>query len=132
MTENTFWTSLRKKLVPRIYALKLNLRFAAGIPDVWLSGRYGDLWLELKYVKTLSPVTDPTKLLSALQQEWLKRRYAEGRSVGLVVGSADGHLFFPGLSWQVLVSREKWIQTGMSTKETAEKLIDMVGCIEVM
>lgn len=127
MTENTFWQSLRKKLVPRVYALKLNLRFAAGIPDVWLSGSEQDLWIELKYMSTLPPVTDPTKLLSILQQEWLKSRYKEGRSVGVLVGSSEGHLYFHGLSWQCLVSREKWIQSSKTTKEIAWDLIDILG-----
>jgi len=127
MTENTFWTALRKKLVPRVYALKLNLRFVAGVPDCWLSGSKEDLWLELKYVKTLPPIVDPTKLLTVLQQQWLIQRHNEGRSVGALIGSSDGHLFFPSLSWQRSVSREKWIQSGMTTKEAAELLIERVG-----
>jgi hypothetical protein len=127
MTENTFWKSLRKKLVPRVYALKLNLRFAAGVPDVYLSGMEQDLWMENKYLQTLPPVVDPTKLLSTLQQEWLVRRYEEGRRVGVLIGSSDGHLYFHGLSWQCLVSREKWIQSSKKTKEIAEDLIDMLG-----
>ncbi len=128
MTENGFWQSLRKKLVPRIYALKLNLRFVAGVPDCWLSGSKEDLWLELKYVKTLPPIVDPTKLLSVLQQQWLIGRHNEGRCVGALIGSSAGHLFFPGLSWQdAMVPRERWIQTGMTTKKVAELLIKRVG-----
>lgn len=127
MTENTFWQSLRKKLVPRIYALKLNLRFIAGVPDCWLSGSESDLWLELKYVSTLPPVVNPTLLLSVLQKEWLVSRYNEGRHVGVLIGSSDGHIYFPGLSWQCTVSREKWIQSGLKTKEMAEILIEIVG-----
>ena len=127
MTETTFWQALRKKLYPRVYAMKLNLRFMAGVPDVWLSGSEDDLWVELKYMSTLPPVVDPTKLLSTLQQEWLTSRYAEGRCVGVLIGSPDGHLYFHGLSWQCVVSREKWIQTGKKTNEIAEDLIDMLG-----
>ena len=127
MTEHTFWQSLRKMLVPRVYALKLNLRFIAGIPDVWLSGMEQDLWLELKYIPRLPPVVDPTKLLTILQMEWLKRRYAEGRYVGVLIGSSDGHLFFPGLSWQTSMSRGKWIQSGMKTRAIAEHLIELLG-----
>ena len=133
MTETNFWQALRKKLVPRVYALKLNLRFMAGVPDCWLSGSEQDLWLELKYVSTLPPIVDPTKLLTTLQQQWLSARWAEGRHVGALIGSSDGHLYFPGLSWQSSVSREKFIQSGMTTKETAEMLIEMlgdVGCLQ--
>lgn len=127
MTENTFWQALRKKLVPRVYALKLNLRFAAGVPDCWLSGSEQDLWIELKYLQKLPPVVDPTKLLSALQQEWIKERFDEGRWVGVVIGSSQGHLFFPGLSWQDTVSREQFIQSAKKTGDLAEELIEMLG-----
>jgi len=127
MTETSFWQSLRKKLVPRVYALKLNLRFVAGVPDCWLSGSEEDLWLELKYVQKLPPIVDSTKLLTALQQQWLAERYAEGRRVGALIGSSDGHLFFSGLSWQKPISREKWIQTGMTTKEMADFLVERLG-----
>lgn len=128
MTENTFWQSLRKKLVPRVYALKLNLRFVAGIPDAWLSGNLEDLWIELKYMQVLPPVIVPETLLSVLQQEWLKARHAEGRNVGVVIGSSDGHLYFPSLSWLgVSISRGDWILRGRKTNEIAEELIKIVG-----
>jgi hypothetical protein len=127
MTENTFWQALRKKLVPRVYALKLNLRFAAGVPDAWLSGSEQDLWLENKYLQKLPPVVNVESLLSELQKNWLIKRHEEGRFVGVLVGSSDGHLYFHGLSWQSQVSREKWIQSSKTTKEIAEELIDLLG-----
>jgi hypothetical protein len=130
MTENTFWQSLRKKLVPRIYALKLNISFTAGVPDAWLSGSQGDLWMENKYLQTLPPIVDPTKLLSVLQQQWLIRRYAEGRSVGVLIGSVDGHLYFHGLSWQEPVSRGTFQTKAKKTREIAEELIELVGEID--
>lgn len=131
MTENTFWQSLRRKLFPRIYALKLNLRFTAGVPDCWLSGRNQDLWLELKYIQDLPAVVVPKELLSTRQQEWLRLRYAEGRWVGVLIGSSNGHLYFPGLSWDALVvSKGKWIETSKTTKEMAQYLIDLVGEID--
>ena len=130
MTENTFWQSLRKKLVPRIYALKNQAGYVGGIPDCWLSGSQGDLWMENKYLQTVPPIVDPTKLLSALQQQWLLRRYAEGRSVGVLVGSVDGHLYFPGLSWQDAVSRGTFVTRAKKTAEIAEDLIELVGEID--
>lgn len=131
MTETTFWQSLRKKLVPRIYALKLNLRFTAGVPDCWLSGSKGDLWLELKYVKTLPPLVDPTKLLSMLQQQWLIQRHAEGRSVGVLIGSSDGHLYFPSLSWQSAIERTTFREKATNTGKIAEDLVALVGCVSI-
>jgi len=127
MTENTFWQALRKQLVPRVYALKLNLRFIAGVPDCWLSGSAEDLWVELKYVQTLPPMVDPTLLLSELQKAWLVSRYDEGRFVGVLVGSPEGHLYFPGLSWQQPLGREKFIQRAMKTKAIADMLVETLG-----
>lgn len=128
MTESSFWQALRKKLVPRVYALKINLRFVAGIPDAWLSGNLEDLWIELKYIQTLPPVIEPTELLSTLQQEWLKARHAEGRNVGVLIGSSDGHLYFPSLSWLgTSINREDWVMKGKKTNEIAEELIKFVG-----
>lgn len=127
MTETTFWQSLRKKLHPRVYALKLNLRFTAGVPDCWLSGSEDDLWLELKYLQQLPPIVDCTNLLTTLQQEWLKRRYAEGRNVGVLIGSTDGHVYFPGLSWQEPMTRGTFQQQAQTTKDVAEMLIGGLG-----
>jgi hypothetical protein len=127
MTENNFWKSLRKKLVPRVYALKLNVRYVAGIPDCWLSGKETDLWLELKYLKKVPPIVDPTKLLSTLQKAWLMSRHQEGRRVGVLIGSPDGHVYYPGLSWESSVSRGSFISQTMTTTEVANLLVDMLG-----
>lgn len=127
MTETTFWQSLRKKLVPRVYALKLNLRFTAGVPDCWLSGSEDDLWLELKYLQKVPPMVDPKALLSELQQDWLRKRYAEGRRVGVLIGSVDGHVYFPGLSWEEAMTRGTFTQQSQSTKDIAEMLIEGLG-----
>jgi hypothetical protein len=130
MTENSFWQSLRKKLNPRIYAMKNQAGYVGGIPDCWLSGSQGDLWMENKYLQSIPPVVDPTKLLSVLQQQWLIRRHAEGRSVGVLIGSCDGHLFLPGLSWQNSVSRGNFTMKAKKTAEIAEDLIELVGEID--
>ena len=127
MTENTFWQSLRKKLVPRIYAMKNQAGYVGGIPDCWLSGMEGDLWIENKYLQTVPPMVTPTKLLSVLQQQWLLRRHAEGRSVGVLIGSVDGHLYFPSLSWLSPMTRGAFLTQTKSTKEIAEQLIEIVG-----
>jgi hypothetical protein len=130
MTENSFWQSLRKKLTPRIYAMKNQAGYVGGIPDCWLSGSKGDLWVENKYLQTVPPVVTPTKLLSALQSQWLLRRHAEGRSVGVLVGSVDGHFFFPALSWQSPLTRQEFVMKSSKTGEIAEQLIEIVGEID--
>lgn len=127
LTENTFWQALRAKLVPHVYALKLNLRFVKGVPDCWLSGPKGDLWLELKYLKTVPPMVDPTTLLTVLQQQWLSERHKEGRSVGVLIGSPSGHLYFPSLSWQQPISREDFVARAKPTKEIAIQLLEVIS-----
>ena len=128
MTETTFWQSLRKKLVPRVYALKLNLRFTAGVPDCWLSGSESDLWLELKYLQSVPPVVDAEKYLSELQKDWLVKRYNEGRRVGVVIGSPDGHVYYSGISWKNQhMTRGRFLEMAQTTKDLAELLIEGLG-----
>lgn len=127
MTENTFWQSLRKKLVPRVYALKLNLRFIKGVPDAWLSGSQEDLWIELKYLQKLPPIVDCTKLLTVLQQDWLESRHREGRNTAVLVGSPEGHKLYVGLEWKGPLTRGTFIQSSKSTSEIAEELIEILG-----
>jgi len=135
MTENGFWQSVRKKLAPkgkpaRCYALKNQAGYVGGIPDCWLSGLECDLWMENKYLQTLPPVVDPTKLLSPLQKQWLLRRHAEGRLVGVLIGSAEGHLFFSSLSWLSPVTRETFREKMKKTSEIADQLVEIVGEID--
>jgi hypothetical protein len=128
VTENTFWQALRKKLVPRVYALKLNLRFAAGVPDCWLSGTLEDLWLELKYLQSVPPVVDAAKYLSGRQKEWLRSRHSEGRNVGVLIGSPEGHVYYPGVTWEAQqLTRGRFTELASPTKEVAETLIEFVG-----
>lgn len=110
--------------------MKNQAGYVGGIPDSWLSGSHGDLWIENKYLQTLPPKIDPTTLLSALQQQWLMRRHAEGRSVGVLIGSAEGHLYLPGLSWQAPVSRGTFRMRAKKTRDIAEELIEIVGEID--
>ena len=104
--ETTFIGAVHKHLPPGLYRIKNNNTFNAGQADVWYSGPKRDLWVEYKFVKV--PVRGETLIdlltgkkpdLSPLQQEWLRRRHAEGRNVGLLVGSKDGGVWFPGVSW---------------------------------
>lgn len=129
MTENGFWASLRKKIAGRLYAYKVNDRITAGIPDVWLSGEAGDLWMELKYDNKLPvrvPIDpkDTNRYLSLRQQDWLQSRYAEGRNVCVVIGSPEGHVVFPGVSWMYPITREEFDQKAVTTAELADRLVE--------
>jgi len=88
--------------------MKNHNQYNGGIADVWYSGK-SDLWIEYKFIKV--PKRDDTVIdlihgsaktgpdISALQQEWLKCRHAEGRCVGVIVGSEKGGVWYPGLAW---------------------------------
>lgn len=104
--ENTFIASVHRHLSAELYSMKNHNQFNGGIADVWYSGSKKDLWVEYKYLEM--PKCDNTKIdllggktpkVSHLQQHWLKSRHAEGRSVGLLVGSSAGGVWFPGISW---------------------------------
>ena len=80
--------------------------FNGGIADVWYSGAQADLWIEYKYIAvpkrgtTLIDITGGNKpVMSALQQQWLTARHAEGRRVGVLVGCKEGGVWFPGVTW---------------------------------
>ena len=86
--------------------MKNHNQYIGGIADCWYSGPAGDLWVEYKFIKV--PVRDDTMIdlvggknpdLSHLQQDWLKSRHAEGRSVGVIVGSTNGGVWFPKIFW---------------------------------
>jgi hypothetical protein len=106
--ENTFIASIHRHLPAGLYRMKNHNQYNGGIADVWYSGRR-DLWVEYKFIKV--PARDDTVIdlihrtaktdsaISALQQQWLKSRHAEGRHVGVIVGSKDGGVWYPGISW---------------------------------
>jgi len=105
--ENTFIASVHRHLQPKApYRMKNHNVYNAGIADVWYSGMAADLWIEYKFIKV--PVRDSTVIdlisgpkpeISVLQQDWLRSRHAEGRNVGIIVGSKDGGVWLEGISW---------------------------------
>lgn len=104
--ENTFIGSVHRHLPYGLYHMKNHNQYNGGIADVWYSGGKADLWIEYKFVTV--PKRDTTLIdlingkdpaISYLQQDWLRGRHADGRNVGVVVGSKDGGVWFPGVSW---------------------------------
>lgn len=99
--------------------MKNHNQYNGGIADVWYSGSAKDLWIEYKFIaipKRADTVIDlvggKNPSVSYLQQEWLKARHAEGRSVGVLVGSRDGGVWLPGVTWDKSYSSEafqSWI-----------------------
>jgi hypothetical protein len=104
--ENAFIASVHRYLPTSLYRMKNHNQYNGGIPDVWYSGSNADLWVEYKFITLpkrddtiidLTSGNNPT--LSALQQEWLTSRHAEGRNVAVVVGSKLGGVWLPNLEW---------------------------------
>jgi hypothetical protein len=95
-----------------LYHMKNHNSYLSGPADVWYSGNKGDIWVEYKFVAKLPRVvnlTDTKKkyALSALQQEWLRARWLEGRAVYVILGMEDGGILFREREWETEHEREE-------------------------
>jgi hypothetical protein len=100
--ETNFIKRITRHLPKSVYHMKNANPYTGGVPDLWFSGTGGDMWIEMKYIETL-PVSvpiRPTKMLTALQLEWLNRRYEEGRQVAVIIGCNTGGVVFLDKLWQ--------------------------------
>jgi len=132
--ENTFIAAVHKHLPPmrELYRMKNHNVYNAGIADVWYSGTKDDLWVEYKFI--VVPKRDDTLIdlvggknpvLSALQQDWLSERHAEGRNVGVIVGSKDGGVWYPGVTWANPTTAQQfraWIESRADLGRLIENL----------
>lgn len=82
--ENQARSNINSKIPKSIHREKMGTGYSAGTADQWYSGDPHDLWIEYKFLPK-PPVRPFTLQLSALQLDWLKRRYEEGRAVGVVL-----------------------------------------------
>ena len=99
--ENTFRQSVHKHLSSAVYHMKLHNIYLAGPADDWYSGRTTDLWVEWKYLVPPKRSTTAINIsISALQGEWLRSRYEEGRNVVVIAGCPEGGVVFRDLSWE--------------------------------
>ncbi len=125
--ENKFIGRVHKQLdkICSVYHMKNHNQYIGGIPDVWYSGKSGDLWIEYKYVDPL-PVNvpiRPAKLLSTLQIDWLKARHKEGRSVVVIIGYKDGGVLLRHGEWDAEISVQKF-------KSLIKSLTDLANWIK--
>lgn len=126
--ENTFIGSVHKHLPVELYRMKNHNVYNGGIADVWYSGSKCDYWIEYKFIKT--PARDATVIdpgLSELQKDWLRNRHAEGRNVGVLVGSKDGGVFFPGVSWDQDFNAA-FFRNALHTRKELAQLITSLTC----
>lgn len=127
--ENTFIRSLHRLLPAGVYRMKNHNPYNSGIADCWYSGNAGDLWVEYKFLvlpKRAATVVDITAgnapPLTALQQDWLRSRHAEGRGVGVIIGMPQGGLWLPGVSWEKPTSSAE-CSAAMLSRPALAKLI---------
>jgi len=104
--ENAYIARVKRVLHAGVYAEKTNNPYRGGTPDMYYEGDRAALWVEYKwYPKTPDTInlcdTKSKPCLSYLQQQWLRRSHANGRRVAVVVGTPDGGIILPGLSWSV-------------------------------
>lgn len=123
--ENTFIGSVHKHLPTGLYHMKNHNQYNGGIADVWYSG-VRDLWVEYKFIvvpkrpdTVIDLITGKNPAISYLQQEWLRSRHEEGRSVGVIVGSKDGGVWFPGLTWDATYPAKKFLSLLQTRKDLA-------------
>lgn len=126
--ENTFIGAVHRHLPAELYRMKNSNMYNGGIADCWYSGQQCDLWVEYKFLEVPKRTHTEIQLcdikkpyaLSALQQEWLRDRYEEGRNVAVVVGSKDGGVVYPGMEWATFISTETFQRNLVTRKEIAE------------
>ena len=114
--------------------MKNHNTFNGGIADVWYSGERADLWIEFKFVvvpkrpETLINMTGgKNPALSHLQQNWLKSRHAEGRSLGVLAGSKTGGVWFPGVTWAEPLRADAFLERLQTRKELAVLITELVA-----
>ena len=127
--ETTFINALHRKLPKSVYHMKNNNPYTGGIPDCWYSGQLGDVWVEFKYLPSMPVRADvhPTKLLSALQMEWLNGRYAEGRNVAVIIGAPKGGVLLVDRAWEMSLSPQLFASLIRSKDDLIEWIMTQVN-----
>lgn len=127
--ETTFIAGVHKKLPKTLYHMKNNNAYVGGIADVWYSGNSGDLWVEYKYLpRTPSRAgIDPMRLLSPLQQAWLRDRRMENRNVAVIIGCPDGGIVLTDRQWELELTVKQFAERLRSKEELANWIVSRVS-----
>lgn len=100
--ENQFIDSVHKYLKGKIHYEKMYNPYRSGTPDVWYSGKKGDLWIEYKYLPRVPRSGIIHADLTPMQRDWCVKRQAEGRNVAIIVGQPKGGWVFRDLETAVV------------------------------
>lgn len=121
MTEHSYIRSIHSRLrkdLPSVYVWKINDPYQGGVADAYYSGAR-DLWVEYKYLKAL-PKRATTRIepgLSELQKDWLRARHAQGRNVAVIIGSPDGSMILPGVTWDLAINQADFISSAVDKSQ---------------
>lgn len=124
--ESTFIKSIHR-LIPSVYAEKMNNPYRSGTADVWYSGELGDLWIEYKFIPRIPRSLEILPDLTPRQLRWLGNRFDEGRNIAVVLGTPLGGVIYRDKSWcRPLTSEE--IEPLLSSKaDIARWILSEVG-----
>jgi hypothetical protein len=111
MLEADYTRSITKALKPDVYSWKINAAYAKGVPDLWLCGDKNDLWVEVKYLKSVPKRGRIVPNLSRLQEKWLQARHKQGRNVVVLVGTP--------LGGYILTDPQHWVEGFITSEHTA-------------
>ena len=138
--ETTFYTSVHTHLPPEsvLHREKMANPYRGGTFDHWYDGPKADLWIEWKFIEvpkrpgTIIDLVTPRgkkmeSPLSALQQDWGRRRYFNGRDVWVVVGCKDGGVIFTNpLEWKAKITAGEFRDSLLTRKQIADRIKDHV------
>lgn len=98
--ETLFYTKVNDRLPDTIEVEKMTNPYHGGTADIWYSGDF-DCWIEYKHRATPLSGRSFKSGVTALQRDWLTRRYHQGRCVLVVVGVCQKYGFIlPHRAWE--------------------------------
>lgn len=124
--ENRYIRSINR-LLPMVYAEKMNNPYRRGTPDMFYSGNIDSLWVEYKFIVNIPKSANITPELSPSQLEWCEARYREGRNVAVIVGTPTGGVVFRHLEWMSPIPAESFRLRLQSKKDIALWIHKTVG-----
>lgn len=125
--ENTFISGVHRHLPAGIYHMKNSNAYLGGVPDVWYSGPLSDLWVEYKFIESISR-NGVKPNLSELQREWLDARTREGRNCAVIVGNPDGGVILTeAAQWNNTFTKVAFSALVKDRKTVAQWIAAVVG-----
>lgn len=125
--ERRYRNNITRYLRGKVYYWPINDTYTAGVPDHWYSGNADCLWAEYKYYPTdrkrFDLVGTKQPKLSVLQQNWINKRYDEGRNVWVIVGMPSGGIILRHREWMHPVYPEE--NALLSTRQVADEILTL-------